>query len=68
MLKFALAAAVTAVTLDGLNNQSEDALVEEPLEQDLADQLIQEEDTDDQEMEEIGLDEEEDKKRKLGRI
>ena len=44
MLKFALAAAATAVTLDGL--KSEDALVDEQLQElDLADQLLQEDDT-----------------------
>ena len=68
MLKFALAAAATALTLDGLNAESEDALVEDAPEDLLADQLVEEEDADsdddDQEMEELDLDEEDDKKRK----
>ena len=67
MLKFALAAAATALTLDGLNAESEDALVEDAPEDLLADQLVEEEDADsdddDQEMEELDLDEEDDKKR-----
>ena len=66
MLKFALAAAATAVTLDGLNQEPEDALVEEePQELDLADQLIEEEDTDDQDLAELELDEGDDEEEEV---